>query len=164
MAELDDPLGPAEVAQMVTAQRKQRRAGWQMVCDDLFGRTRQHGLAAVGEVAQACRSVDRRSDVVAFVTQLDLAGVQTDPQPDRRERCQLQVEGARHRVTAAVERDNKTVPFALFHGPHAVVRGNDVHECAVEPCDGFRHLVRLRFPQPRRAFDVGQQQGHRAGR
>ncbi len=164
MAQLDDPLGPAKVAQLVAAQRKQPGVGWQVVGDDLLGRAREHCLAAVGKVAQPCCSVDGRSDVVAFVAQLDLAGVQTDPQPDRRQRCQLQVEGARHRVAAAVERDDEAVAFTLLDRPHATVGGDDVRECAVEPCDGLRHLLRLRFPQPRRAFDVGQQQGHRAGR
>ena len=51
MTELDDPFGASQIAQLVTAQRKQPRALRQMVCDYLLGRTRQHGLTAVAEVA-----------------------------------------------------------------------------------------------------------------
>ncbi len=90
--------------------------------------------------------------------------MQTDPYPDRRQRRQLQVEGARHRITAAVERDDKAVAFTLLHRPHTTVGGDDLRECAVEPRDGLRHLLGLRFPEPRRAFDVGEQQCHRSGR
>ena len=129
-----------------------------MVGHDFLGRTRKHRLAAVGQVAQPCCSVNGRSEVVAFVTQLDLAGVQTDPKPDRRQRCQLQVEGARHRVTTAVERDDKAVTFTLLDGPHTSVGGDDVRECAIEPCDRLRHLLGLGLPEPRRPFDVGEWQ------
>ena len=43
-------------------------------------------------------------------------------------------------------------------------RGRRIRDCAVQASDRGGHLVRLRLPQPRGAFDVGQQQRHRAGR
>ena len=63
-----------------------------------LGRARQHGLAAVGQIAQPRGAVDRRADVVALVAQLHLAGVHADAQPDRRQRRPLQLQRARHRV------------------------------------------------------------------
>ena len=164
MAQLDDPLGTAKIAQLVAAQRKQPGAGWQVVGHDLFGCTGEDGLPAVRQVAQACGPVDGRPDVVALVAQVDLAGVQTDPQPDRRQGCQLQVQGARHRVTSTVERDDKAVAFALLNRPHTTMRGNHVRECAVESRDGLRHFLGLCFPELRRPFDVGEKQRHRSSR
>ena len=92
--------------------------------DQILGRARQHGLAAVGEIAQPCGPVDRRADVVAFVAQLHLAGVHADAQPDRRERRPLQVQRARHRVAGAGERDHEAVALALLDRPHPAVGGD----------------------------------------
>ena len=73
------------------AQIGQPRIGRQPVDDQVVRRARQHGLAAVRQIAQPCGPVDRRADVVAFVAQLHLAGVHADAQPDRRQRCPLQL-------------------------------------------------------------------------
>ena len=67
VAQLDDPLGPGQVAQRVGAQVGQRDIGRELIDDQRLGRARQHRLAAVGQVAQPCGAVDRRADVVAFV-------------------------------------------------------------------------------------------------
>ena len=82
--------------------------------------------------------------------------MQTDPQPDRRQRCHLQVEGTRHRVTTTVERDDEAVAFALLNRAHTTMRGNDLGECAVESCDGFRHFLGLCFPELCGPFDIGE--------
>jgi hypothetical protein len=156
MAQLDDPLGAAKITQLVAAQRKQPGAGRQMVGNDLLSCAGENGLAAVRQVAQACGPIDGRPEVIAFVTQLDLACVQTDPQPDRRQGCQLQVEGARDRVTTTIERDDEAVAFALLNRPHTTMRSNDLGECAVESCDGLRHFLGLRLPEPRGPFDIGE--------
>jgi hypothetical protein len=107
----------------VASQRNQPGAGWKIVGDDFLGRAGEHRLAAVGQIAQARSAVNGRSDVVAFVTQLDLAGVQTDPQPDRRQGCQLQIKGTRDRVAAAVERyDQAVAPHPAQPGEHRDAR------------------------------------------
>ena len=57
-----------------------------------------------GQIAQPAGPVDRRPDVVSFVAQLDVAGVEGDAQPDREQRGQLQVERAQ--ATASLARLN----------------------------------------------------------
>jgi hypothetical protein len=95
---------------------------------------------------------------------LDLAGVQTDPQPDRRQRCHLQVEGTCHRVTTTVEGDDEAVSFALLNRAHSATRGNDLGECAVESCDRLLHFLGLHFPELCGPFDIGEQERHRSSR
>ena len=106
----------------------------------------QHGLSTVRQVANARSAVDGRADVVGFVAQLDLAGVQTDAQPDRRQRCSLQIERARYRVARPPEGDNEAVALTLFDGPHAAVGTDHLCQSAVEGGEGGGHLVGLRLP------------------
>ena len=135
-----------------------------MVEHHVFGRRRHHGLSPVRQVAEAGSSVDGRADVVPFVAQLYLTGVQADPQPDRGERCALQFDGTRHRVAGPRESDDEAVTLTLLDGTHTVVRRDELNQCAVERRYSGGHLVRPRLPQPRRTLDVGQQQRHGAGR
>ena len=67
------------------AQIGQPRVGREPVEDHRFRRAGEQGLAAVAEIAQSRGAVDGGAGVVAFVAQLDFAGVQADPQPDRRQ-------------------------------------------------------------------------------
>ncbi len=80
MAQLHHPLRAGQTAQRMSAQIGQPHVGGQPVDDQRLGRTRQHRLAAVGQIAQPRRAVDGRADVVALVAQLHLAGVHADPQ------------------------------------------------------------------------------------
>jgi hypothetical protein len=116
----------------------------------------------VCQIANACGAVDGGSDVVGFITQLDLAGVQANAQADWRERRSLQVERARHRVARTPERDDEAVALALFDGPHTAVATDDLGQGAVQSGKGGGHLIGLCLPQPCRAFDVCQQQRHRS--
>ena len=84
MAQLDDLFRPREVTQCVGPEIGEPGVGRQVIDHHRLRRTRQHGLATMRQVAQACRAVDRRAHVVALVTQLDLAGIQSDSQPYRR--------------------------------------------------------------------------------
>jgi hypothetical protein len=93
----------------------------ELVLNELFGHTRQHGLAAVRQVAQPRGLVDRRARVVALVAQTDVAGVHPDAQPDRRKIRALEFQRARHRVACAGERGDEAVAFTLFDWAHTVV-------------------------------------------
>ena len=85
VAELHHAFGAGQIAQRVGAQVGERDTLWELVDDKRFRRAREHRLAAVGKVAEPGGAVDRRSDVVAFIAQLHVAGVQADAQLDRRQ-------------------------------------------------------------------------------
>ena len=51
MAELHDPFGAGHAAQLMGAEVGQPRVGRQRVRDQGLGDAREHGLAAVGQVA-----------------------------------------------------------------------------------------------------------------
>ena len=118
----------------------------------------------MGEIAQPCGAVDRRADVVSFVAQLHVAGVHADAQLDRRQRRTLQLQCACHRVGRAGERDDETVTLALLDRPHTTVGCDSFGQGVVEAFDGGLHHLGLGLPQPRRTFDVGQQQRDRSSR
>ena len=80
--DLEDPLGPREVAQAVLAEVEQRHAVGEVVSDELLGHVRDHDLPTVRGRGHARRAVDRRSVVVA-VAELGRAGVQAHPDPQR---------------------------------------------------------------------------------
>ena len=67
VAELNHPFGAGQVAQRVGAQVGECDVGWELVEDKRFRRTGEHGLTAVGQVAQSGGAVDGRADVVALV-------------------------------------------------------------------------------------------------
>src|SRR5215207_6649423 len=110
--------------------------GREPIENQIFGRARQHGLPAVGQIAQACGPVDGRADVVALVTQLHLPGMHANAQPDRSERCPLQLQRARHRVAGPGERDHEAIAFALFDRPQTVMGGDELAHRPIEPRDG----------------------------
>ncbi len=78
MAQLRHPFGPRQIAQLMGSQVGQPGIVGQPVGHQLLGRTRQHGLATMRQIAQPCGPVDGRADVVALVAQLHLTGVHTD--------------------------------------------------------------------------------------
>ena len=121
MAQLHHPFRAENTAQFVTAEMGQPGVGRKRVEHQVHSRARQHGLAAVRQVAQPCGAVDRRTDVVALVTQLHLPGMHADAQPDRGQRCPLQLQGTRHRVAGTRERDHEAITLALFNRPHTVM-------------------------------------------
>ena len=94
----------------------QPRVGRQPVDNQISGGARQHGLAAVRQIAQVCGPVDGRTDVVALVAQPHLPGMHADTQPDRGQRCALQLQRTRHRVAGTRERDHEVIALALFDG------------------------------------------------
>ena len=93
MAQLHHPFQAREIPQLMRTKVGQPGVGRQPVENQIFGDARQHGLPAVGQIAQACGPVDGRTDVVALVAQLHLTGMHADAQPDRGQRRPLQLPG-----------------------------------------------------------------------
>ena len=162
MAQLRHPFGVGQIAQPMGAQIGQPRVWREPLGDQFLGRAGEHGLPAMGEIAQPGGAVDRRADVVAFVAQLDLAGMQPDAQPDRGQRGPLQLQRTGHCVGRAGERGHEAVALTLLHRPHAAVAGDDFGDRLVEACEGGGHLLGLGLPQPRGTLDVCQKQRHRS--
>jgi len=61
-----------------------------------------------------------------------LPGVKSDPQPDRGQRSPLQGQRTCDCVGRPGECDDETVTFALLDRAHAVMRGHQFGQCAVE--------------------------------
>jgi hypothetical protein len=118
----------------------------------------------VRQIAQPRGAIDRWADVVSLVAQPHLTGVHPDTQPDRRQRCPLQIQRAGRRIGGAGERDHKAIALALFDRADSVMGGDRLGHRPVEAGHGGGHLLGLALPQPRRTLDVGQQQRHRARR
>ena len=146
MAQLHHPLGAGQITQRVGAQICQPRIGGQPIGHQVFGGARQQRLAAVAEIAQPRGSVDRRAGVVAFIAQLDFAGMHSDAQPNRRQRRALHLQGRGNRIRGAGERGHEAVALTLFDWAHAVVGGDDLRHRLIQTCDGAGHLLGLGFP------------------
>ena len=164
MAQLHNAFRPGQVAQRMRTEVVQPGVVGQVVDNHRLGRSRQQGLTAVTEVAKPSGAVDRRADVVAFVAQLDLAGVDADPQPDRRKWSALQRQRARDRIAGAGEGDDEAVALPLLDRADAAVGGDQVRQRGIQPSNRGSHLCGLGLPQPRRTLDVGEQQRHRSCR
>jgi hypothetical protein len=164
MNQLVDVLWPVQVTHAVRAEIKQGRPVLEAVHDQIVRRLRQQRLAAMSEIAQPRTPVDGRPDVVALVTQLHVAGVQRDPQADRREIGRLHVQRAPHRVCGAGEGDHEAVALALLDRTRAMMPVHHLVQQRIEARHRVRHRRRVRLPQPRRTLHIRQQQRHGAGR
>jgi hypothetical protein len=71
----------------------------------------------------------------------------------------LGLEGRRHGIGRASERRQHAVALALIDRSHTAVVGDGGTDELVMPADGGRRRVWVLLPHPRRAFDVGQQEG-----
>ena len=163
MAQLYDAFRTGQIAQRMRAELGEVRALRESVEHQVAGGAGQDGLPAMGEVAQPRRAVDRGADVVPLVTQLDLAGVKADAQPDRAKGRGLDGERARDGIGCPAEGDDEAVALALFDGAHATVCEDGRGEYLIEFGHGCGHLVRAGLPQPRRPLDVGEQQRDGSG-
>jgi hypothetical protein len=128
------------------AEVVERDVGRKLFDDKRFRRTRQHGLAAVREVAQPRGAVDRRSDVVRLVAQVHITGVHADAQFDRSQRRVLQGQRASHRVGGARERDDEAVALALLDRAYPAVGRDRLGQCLVEAFDCGLHRPGLGLP------------------
>ena len=149
MAQLHHALGPGQIAQRVGAEIGQPHIVGQRVDNEVIGCARQHGLAAVGQVAQSGRAIDGRADVVALIPQPYLASVDPDAQPNRRQRRPLQIQGAGDRVGRPAECDHEAVALTLLDRSYAVVGCDRFAQCLVQACHRGGHHLGLGLPQPR---------------
>ena len=146
MAQLHNPLRARDTTQLMRAQNGQPTVGREPVSHQVLGAAGQQRLATVPQVAKACRAVDRRSGVVAFVAQLDLTGVHADAQSDRCQRGALYLQRHCHRIRGAGECRDEAVTFALFDRAHPVVGGDDSRHYLIEPSQRSIHFVGLGLP------------------
>ena len=157
VTQLPDAFRPREIAHHVRAEVGQRRTVRELILGQRRRHSRQQRLAAVPEIPESRGAVDGRADVVAGVAQADLAGVDSDAQPDRCQRRALQIQRARHRVRRTTEGDDEAVALPLLDRPDPGVGDECGGDGLIETRDGGGHLVGLGLPEPRRAFDVSQQ-------
>ena len=135
MAQLHHPLRAGQITQRMGAQIGQPRAVRQPIDHQCFGRARQHGLAAVAQIAQPRGAVDGRAGVVALIAQLHLTGMHPDAQPDRGQRRPLQLQRRGHRIRGARERRHKTVTLTLLDRAHPVMGGDDIDTDLIQTRD-----------------------------
>lgn len=164
MAQLQHAFGASDVTQLMGAEIGQPGALRQIVDHQLLGGRGQHRLAAVRQIPYPRRPVDRGPHVVGRVAELNLTGVQADPQPQRRQRRPLQRQRTCGRVAGPGERDDETVALALFDGTHSAVAVDEPRQRRVQARHRLTHLGGLVLPQGGGTLDVGQQQRHRSGR
>ncbi len=110
------------------------------------------------------RPVDRGPHVVGRVAELNLTGVQADPQPQRRQRRPLQRQSTTHRIRSTRESRHETVTLTLFDRAHPAVGSDALVHRTIQQRQRGRHLLWLGLPERRRTLDVSEQQRHRAGR
>jgi hypothetical protein len=116
MTQLHHPLRTRQIPQQMRTEIGHPSTVREPINHQLLGRARQQGLAAVPQVAQPRRPIDRRPRVVTLIAQLDLAGMHTNPQSDRRQRRALQRQRGRHRIRGAREGRHKAIALALPTG------------------------------------------------
>ncbi len=132
MTQLHHPFRSGQVPQTVGAQVGEPRIVGQEVGNQITCGSRQHRLAAMGELTQPGGPVDRRADVITLIAQSHLTGVHANTQPDRRQRRPLQVDGARHGIGCAGERDHEAVTFALLDRTHPMMGAHQFGERAIQ--------------------------------
>ena len=140
----------------------------QLVLDEFAGRVRQEHLAAVPGRADARAAVDAHPDI-PVATDKRLARVKAHPHANRHavgprlggERP-LQLDRRGDRVACARERDEERVALRVD-----LVAVEPLDRLADQPGMGLKHIVVALaelLEQPRRSFDVGEEEGDGAGR
>ncbi len=159
---LEHVLDASEVAQPVLTQIDEVD---RVVLDQRRGQRADEDLATVTGRHDASRSVQHRPGVDTFTFDC-LTGVEAHPHGQlqvglRSFACELALHLDRgvHRVARVRERDREAVAGGGEHVTGAMRdRGAEDLGVAVQRRP---HLRRVRFPQPCRTFDVGEQERHR---
>jgi hypothetical protein len=169
-AHLAHLLGAPEAAELHRTEVPQRDAAREAIGDQLGRGLRDKYLTAAPERPQTGGTAQRGTEIVA-VLDLRFTGVEagTDSQIDPfrpsflRDRL-LERERAFDRVGGTSEGRQRAVSLTLRPRHAPAVRLGDLGRELVVAHDHARHDVRMRFPEVGRALDVGQREGHDAGR
>ena len=160
--------GRAEVLQAVRAERLDACQRRQVIAAEVVRRLGQQRLAAVACRQQTRNPVQRRAEIIT-VAQLDRTRMERHAhaelgsfRPRLPVNRTLRVEGRRHRVGRRVERRAEGIAAGLENV--AVVIVDAMAQQGVVARKGGAHRHGVRFPQPRAALDVGEEQRDGAGR
>ncbi len=166
--ELEDLLGPVEVAQPVLAQVHELAPRRKAARDERRARARDEHLVAVADREQARHPVDRRSEEVVIA---DLGGPGVDRHPDAQaarlgpavtvERV-LALDRRGQRGLALVERGEHPVAGRLDDRPARILDGRP--EQGVMRGEGGAHRGPVLLPEPRAPLDVREQERLGPGR
>ena len=150
------------------SQLAERHTVGQPACEERPGGVRQHHLPTVAAGGDTGSLVHVDADVVV-AAELALTRVQTDPDPDggsvvprmRREPT-LNGDGRSDRRRCRRERHEERVTFGADLDP-AVLGDRGPHDGGVLVQHAQEPVASEVLQQSRRALDVGEQEGHRAG-
>ena len=158
VAQLEHPLGVAEVAQAVHAAIAQCRAGRHGGLHQRCGPRRHDRLTAVGAVAQLLGASQRRAGIAPAVAAEGIPAVQRDAHLSRELGPGRALERRRRRQRVARRREDgdEAVPRPARGATPVVGRGRGVDR-RLEQRGG-----RSGPHRPGRRVEVGDQEGHRA--
>ncbi len=168
MADLKYRFRSPEILQPVRTERLYARERRQVVATEIVRRLGEKRLTAVTSREKARDTVERRAEIVA-VAHFDRAGVKRHAHAQLRsfgprlamERA-LRFECRGKSVGRRVERRAEGVPARLEDV--AVVIVDAVAQQRIVARERSAHRIGVRFPQPRAALDVGEEQRDGAGR
>ena len=171
MDHLPHAFGSTEVLQPVRTQVGQVHAVGQLIDDQPGGCVRHEDLVTVSDRSKASASDHGLTEVVAFVAQLRFAGVDRHAHVEVRSRRpglgherSLGIDRRGHGIGGTGERGDHAVALPLLDRAHPTVAGDDLVQDLVVPGNGRLHRCWRLFPALGRPFDIGQQEGDRAGR
>ena len=168
MVYLKDPLGTHQIFEAALAEAHQRHTGRQRVAGQFLGGKGQQCLTAVPGGHEARDAIGQRPEVIP-ITLLGGARVKRDSHAKGRFNGPGRGhQGALHgkRACQRLRRDGERGAEGIAHcfEDKSAVRFDRVAQNSVMEGDGAAHGIGLRFPQPRTAFDVGEQKRDGAGR
>ena len=116
--DLEEPLWPGNVLQIVLAEIAQRDLGWFVVLDDPGAGVREHDLAAVRCSADASSAADPNADV-ALPIDMRLSGVQSHSYANRARGRERALRGDRgcDGVGCALKGDEEGIAFSIDSWP-----------------------------------------------
>ena len=171
MDDLPDALGTAEILEPVRPEVSQGHAVRQAVDDQPGGCVRHENLVSVADRTQTSASDHGLTEVVAFVAQLCVAGVDRHAHVELRtwrpvlgHEGSLGIDRRGHRIRRTGKRGHHAVALSLLDRPHAAVAGDDLVQDLVVPGNRHGHRCGRAFPPLRRSLHVGQQKADRSRR
>ncbi len=167
MHDLVDMLGTCEIAQPHGPQIAQRNRGWQTVGSKRGHGLRQEHLTAMGSAHDTCRTIDDGAEEVVVAALVDTR-MQTAPDLDGNAaggvgigECLLQLEHRSDRIDGIVEGCVDAITQRLHDQPAMAFDRRPGERVVTRERRG--HPLRLLFPQPGAALDVGKKKSGDGG-